>query len=142
MPTRQTLLGLLASLAFGLLWPAGLPLRAEGLEPAVRLEQAINEEAAGSQQRVSELARQTEDLLLEYRTVLREIEALRVYNDNLERVVVDQRGEIQSIDRQLAGLEDTNRDIVPLILEMIDMLEGKPMITSHYLGVHGTDLPE
>ena len=121
MSTRRTVLPLLAWLACAALLPA-VPLHAAGLEPAVQLEQAINDEAAESQERVSALARQTDDLLLEYRSVVRETEALRVYNDNLERVVIDQRDEIESINRQLAGLEDTNRGVVPLMLEMIDAL--------------------
>lgn len=109
-------------LAASALWLTAPPLPAVELEPVIRLEQAINEEAAESQERVSALARQTEDLLADFRAVVRETEALRIYNDNLERVVVDQRDEMQSIDRQLAGLEDTNRDVVPLMLEMIDTL--------------------
>ncbi|NIV31048.1 MAG: DUF3450 family protein, partial [Anaerolineae bacterium] len=35
----------------------------------------------------------------------------------------DQRSEIVSINNQLEGLEATNRGVVPLMLEMIDMLE-------------------
>jgi hypothetical protein len=89
----------------------------------VQAETGINQDSAKSQQRVSSLARQTQDLLSEYRAVVRETEALRIYNDNLERVVVDQRNEVQSINRQLQGLEDTNRGVVPLMLEMIETLE-------------------
>jgi septal ring factor EnvC (AmiA/AmiB activator) len=97
--------------------------QAQDLQPVVELEQSINEDAADSQERVSALAAQTQDLLSEFRAVVRETEALRVYNDNLERVVVDQRDEIQSVNRQLEGLEDTNRGVVPLMLEMIDALD-------------------
>jgi hypothetical protein len=121
-PKKQMVLPLLAQLAAVMLLAQGAPLPAQDLEPAVRLEQAINEGAAESQERVSALATQARDLLSEYRAVVRETEALRIYNDNLERVVVDQRDEIQSINRQLEGLEDTNRDVVPLMLEMIETL--------------------
>jgi hypothetical protein len=40
----------------------------------------------------------------------------------LEKVVTDQREEIVSIDSQLEGLEQTNRGVIPLMLEMIDTL--------------------
>ena len=115
-------LPLLLRLGVCMLASLAAPLPAQDLEPVLNLEQAINAEASESQERVSALATQTRDLLSEYRAVVRETEALRIYNDNLERVVIDQRDEIQSIDRQLEGLEDTNRDIVPLMLEMIGML--------------------
>ena len=122
LPKYQILRSFLTWLVATALWLTASALPAAGLEPVIGLEQALNEAAAESQERVSALARQTDDLLAEYRAVVRETEALRVYNDNLERVVVDQRDEIQSIGRQLAGLEDTNRDVVPLMLEMIDTL--------------------
>ena len=72
---------------------------------------------------MTSLAEEARGLLAEYRSVVRETEGLKAYNDNLQRVVSDQRDEVQSINRQLAGLEETNRDVVPLMLEMIDMLD-------------------
>ncbi|MGK2926075.1 MAG: DUF3450 domain-containing protein [Lysobacterales bacterium] len=93
------------------------------LETTMQAETGINQDSAKSQQRVSSLAQQTQDLLNEYRAVVRETEALQIYNDNLERVVVDQRDEVQSINRQLEGLEATNRGVVPLMLEMIAALD-------------------
>jgi sugar-specific transcriptional regulator TrmB len=104
-------------------WLAIGCLQAQGLTEPVQVESRINDAAATSQSRVSDLARQTEDLLAEYRAVVRETESLRIYNDNLERVVNDQRDEIQSINRQLEGLEETNRGVVPLMLEMIESLD-------------------
>jgi len=96
---------------------------AQSLDSSVQVEQQINENSASSQTRVSGLARQTQDLLTQYRSLVRETESLKIYNDNLERVVSDQQNEVQSITRQLAGLEDTNRGVVPLMLEMIEALE-------------------
>jgi len=95
---------------------------AQNLDSSVQVEQQINENSASSQTRVSGLARQTQDLLIEYRSLVRETESLKIYNDNLERVVSDQQNEVQSITRQLAGLEETNRGVVPLMLEMIEAL--------------------
>lgn len=103
--------------------PAQAQASVRTLETTMQVETGINQDSARSQQRVSNLAQQTQDLLNEYRAVVRETEALRIYNDNLERVVVDQRDEIQSINRQLEGLEATNRGVVPLMLEMIDALD-------------------
>jgi hypothetical protein len=97
--------------------------QAQNLGSTMQAEQKINDDSATSQKRVSGLARQTQDLLTEYRSVVRETEALKIYNDNLERVVTDQRDEIQSINRQLEGLESTNRGVVPLMLDMIDALD-------------------
>ena len=96
---------------------------AQVLESSVKTETGINKAASSSQKRVTRLAQQTADLLAEYRAVVRETESLKIYNDNLEKVVMDQREEVVSINQQLSGLEATNRGIVPLMLEMIDTLD-------------------
>ncbi|MDX1570773.1 MAG: DUF3450 domain-containing protein [Xanthomonadales bacterium] len=96
---------------------------ADVLDTAIQTEQQTNEQSQDSQQRINRLSEETEDLLAEYRRVVRETEALQVYNDQLSRVVDNQRVEIDSINKQLAELEETNRGVVPLLLEMIDMLE-------------------
>ncbi len=96
---------------------------AQALDSAVAVENRINRDSASSQDRVSDLARQTQDLLGEYRAVVRETESLEIYNDNLQKIVDDQRAEAVSINRQLEGLEETNRGVVPLMLEMIDSLD-------------------
>ena len=113
-------MGILGSCA--LIAVAGIT-QAQNLESTVQVESKINKDGAASQVRVTNLARQTQDLLTEYRSVVRETESLKIYNDNLERVVNDQRQEIQSINQQLSGLENTNRGVVPLMLEMIDALD-------------------
>ena len=112
-----------AACVFTLLLFAGAA-PAQSLGSSINAEEKITENSAQSQKRVSSLARQTQDLLTEYRSVVRETESLKIYNDNLERVVNDQRAEVESINRQLAGLEATNRGVVPLMLEMIETLDG------------------
>jgi regulator of replication initiation timing len=67
---------------------------AQNLDSSVQVEQQINENSASSQTRVSGLARQTQDLLTQYRSIVRETESLKIYNDNLERVVSDQQNEV------------------------------------------------
>ena len=96
--------------------------QAQTLDSTVNVETRINQDASVSQARVNGLAEQSQDLLTEYRTVVRQVESLQIYNGNLEKVVTDQRNEVESINRQLAGLEATNRGVVPLMLEMIDAL--------------------
>jgi hypothetical protein len=119
--TRRKGLRLLTLLSALLLFAPGGP-SAQDLSAPMETERGINDASARSQQRVSALARQTQDLLMEYRAVVRETESLVIYNDNLQRVVSDQETEIQSINRQLGRLEETNRGVVPLMLEMIDAL--------------------
>lgn len=95
---------------------------AQQLAAVVQAETGINQAASLSQKRVTQMAQQTADLLAEYRAVVRETGSIKIYNDNLEKIVMDQREELVSINQQLIGLEDTNRGVVPLMLEMIETL--------------------
>jgi len=60
-------------------------LQAQELDATVQAESRINQDGVTSQQRVTGLAKQTQDLLAEYRSVIRETESLKIYDDNLER---------------------------------------------------------
>jgi len=97
--------------------------QADVLDTTIQTEQTSNDQTRESQERINSLSEETEDLLSEFRRVVRETESLRVYNAQLEKVVENQRAEISSINSQLEKLEETNRGIVPMLIEMIDMLE-------------------
>ena len=92
------------------------------LQTAVQVVTNTNSAAANSQESVDRLSDQTEELLVQYRTVLSEIESLTIYNQQLEAVVNDQNAAIVSYNQQMTELESTNRAVVPMVIEMVDML--------------------
>ena len=92
------------------------------LNTAVQVAANTNKAAAKAQVRIEKLNSQTEDLTSKYRNLLNEIESLRAYNKQLETVVGDQREQISSINQQMTTLEQTNRGVVPMIIEMVDAL--------------------
>jgi hypothetical protein len=92
------------------------------LQTAVQVVTNTNTAAANSQNSIDRLSDQTEELLVQYRTVISEIESLTVYNQQLEAVVNDQNTAIVSYNEQMNELESTNRAIVPMVIEMVDML--------------------
>ena len=97
--------------------------QADVLDTTVQTEQEINRNDQTSQNRIDRLAEETDDLFAEYRRVVRETENLKVYNAQLQRVVNNQQEEIDIITAELEELESTNRGIVPLLIEMIDMFD-------------------
>lgn len=111
------------------LWLAGCALllsvstaQADALSESIQTEKKIDKNAAVSQGKVDKLADQAGELLAEYRQVIREVENLRIYNTQLEKVVNNQRSDIQSIEDQMSYLEETNRGVVPMMLEMVTVL--------------------
>lgn len=107
----------------GLLLAAGAALAADPLSTAVDATVEADKEAAASQQRIDRLADQTQSLLQEYRQASAQADDLNAYNDQLERLVANQKTEVESLARQLAGVRETDEKIVPLMRKMVQVLE-------------------
>lgn len=76
-----------------------------------------------SQKRIDKIADETRDIVHEYRGLLRSIDSLASYNLQLKKITDDQEAQLTSIDKQLNDIEETRREIVPLMLKMLDVLE-------------------
>jgi hypothetical protein len=85
-------------------------------------QQAANRAAAQSQNKINELADETQTMLYDYRNTLRETEAQRRYNELLAQRVSSQEEEMVSIQQQITDIERTNREIYPLMEKMVGTL--------------------
>ncbi|OEY69878.1 DUF3450 domain-containing protein [Rheinheimera salexigens] len=83
----------------------------------------IQRAAVQSQEKINTIYEQTQELLGEYRQVVDQTENLKVYNDFLATLVADQQRQVNGLQRQIDGLEDTRKGTVPLMFRMIDALE-------------------
>jgi hypothetical protein len=81
------------------------------------------DESRQSQQTIDKLADETTDMLQEYRTTVQQLDSLESYNQQLEKLITTQDETLASIAKQLDSVEETQRNIVPLMLNMIDVLE-------------------
>lgn len=104
-------------------WPT-LVFAADLMTQAIKAEDAIVRQAQESQARVDAMADETLRLVQEYRELRREQENLVVYNDNLEDMLRSQEAELVSLSRQIEDIKVTQREIVPLMLRMLDGLEA------------------
>lgn len=82
-----------------------------------------NKAAAASQQRVNATDDQSKQLLERYRAALWQSQQLTVYAQQLQQLVASQDLERQSLERQIAEIDRTERDLLPLMLRMVDSLE-------------------
>ncbi len=96
---------------------------ADPLNDLHKAEAKIHKAAAKSQTKIDSIFEQTQELIGVYRSVVDEREILKVYNDHVARLVADQNASIESFDRQIAGIDKTKQDVVPLMYRMIDTLE-------------------
>ena len=82
-----------------------------------------NQAAKRSQAKIDALTEETRKLLSEYKTVLKEIEGLRVYNRQLEKQIANQETEMAQLSTSIDEVTVIERQITPLMLRMIDGLE-------------------
>jgi hypothetical protein len=93
------------------------------LDDAIRLERGVTEEGAKSQKVVSRLSQETRDLLEQYRLARQKTDSLRVYNKALRELIDAQKVEATSIESQIDRAAAMEREIIPLMSEMVDVLE-------------------
>lgn len=114
-----------ASAAFASVLGLGLAtLAAAGeLAPVLAAEADKIEVAQASQQRIDKMVDETGDLETQYEQVTKELDGLRVYNDYLERQVADQIQELEELHRSIDQVSSMERQIMPLMIRMLDALE-------------------
>lgn len=96
---------------------------AQELDAPIELREEANVEGAESQKRVEEISGQTDSLVAEYRLTNKKIESLNIFNRQLRQVIGSQNEELESLQRQIDGVEEIGRAVTPLMLKMIDSLD-------------------
>ena len=85
--------------------------------------EAKNAAARKSQQKIDRLADETRDLLNDYKTVIKQIDGLKVYNSRLQRQIDNQSARLLEIDDAIDQVTIISRQMTPLAIRMIDGLE-------------------
>lgn len=103
--------------------PFQLFAEADPLDSAITETVKTHEDSHQTQQTIDKLADTTRDMLQEYRNTLQQIDSLKSYNNQLEKLIDNQKETKASISKQLDGVEDIQRNMVPLMLRMVSVLE-------------------
>jgi len=113
------------TLAFGLLisLTAVMAHAADPLAAAVATQTQADQAAAATQQRIDALDEQTQGVAAKYTQALADVDSLTQYNEQLARQVKSQQTEVASLERQLAALQVTEREVQPLMHKMVATLE-------------------
>jgi hypothetical protein len=95
----------------------------QALEGAVERRTGGNTEAAKTQHKIDEISDETDSLLTRFRTTLKQIDSIRIYNNQMRQLIASQEAEVESLADQLGRVEIVGRSVTPLMLRMIDALE-------------------
>ena len=95
----------------------------EMLDQTLETRSKGNVEAAKAQEQVDEISDATDELLAQYRTTLKQIDAIRIYNDQLRLLIGSQEQELASLADQLDRVELVGRSVTPLMKRMIEAVD-------------------
>lgn len=93
------------------------------LDPAKQTAEQINDSAKQSQDTIDGIASQIDSKLQQYKTLVKEMEGLEVYNGQLRKQIQNQQDEMQSLNDAIDEVSVIERQITPLMMNMIDGLE-------------------
>lgn len=86
--------------------------------------EARTDEGAKAQVAVEKIANQTGDIVAQYRSVTKVVDGLKIYNGLLQKQVDNQRAEMAALGESIDNVSLIERQIVPLMVRMIDSLDG------------------
>lgn len=78
---------------------------------------------ANDQTKIDSVADQTEKIVNDYRAVTKVVDGLRVYNALLQTQLNNQESEMQALSDSIANIALIERQIVPLMIRMLDALD-------------------
>lgn len=95
----------------------------EPLDTVLDVRAEGNDEAAQVQKRIDTIRDETDDLLSQYRTVLKQIDSIDLYNGQMRDLIEAQEKEIASLQDQLSRVQLVGRSVTPLMMRMVEGVE-------------------
>ena len=87
-------------------------MNSDKLKDSVAISTSSLEKASSNQREINKIDKETRDLEFEYIDTFKEYENLKLYNDQLQKIINSQLEEINSILDQIADLDNTNINII------------------------------
>lgn len=93
------------------------------IDDVVRSGEKRVDEGARAQAEIEKLGDQADDIEAQYRQVTKVVEGLEIYNGLLQKQVDNQVGEIAALSDSIEKVSLIERQIVPLMMQMIETLD-------------------
>jgi hypothetical protein len=95
----------------------------QAVDQIVAAEERRIQQAQESQDVIDGIVEDTRSITEEYRSVMKEVDGLIVYNTLLQRQIDDQNEELRNLSESIDSVTVIERQILPLLTRMIDGLE-------------------
>jgi len=93
------------------------------IEQVVEARSGGNDEAVEVQKRIDEISDETDNLLGQFRTTLKQIDSINQYNEQILKLIDSQNAEILSLGDQVGNVQSVGRSVTPLMIRMLDAIE-------------------
>ena len=84
---------------------------------------SANQIAQQSQARVNIIVDDTDKIITEYKSILKTVDGLRVYNAQMDRSIERQLQAMEELTENIKNVTDIKRQVEPLLVRMVDGLE-------------------
>ena len=105
------------------------------LKTAVGIQADSDTQGRKSQEKVNTLADQTDSDLREYKSVLKQIESMKIYNQQMRDLIASQVTEMSTIKDKMKNVSNLKKDILPLVASMLKNLKTFISLDTPFLKV-------
>jgi hypothetical protein len=95
----------------------------EVLEEMLDKRSEGNVDSVASQKRIDALSDESDVLVSEFRTTLKRIDSINLYNEQIRKLIDSQERELASLEEQVGRVQSVGRSVTPLMLKMVDAVE-------------------
>lgn len=93
------------------------------IDKSVKVLENTNKELQTYQKSIDKNEDSRQELLNEYKYVNSNLKSTKRYNTQLEKIITSQEEELKSFEQQIVDIEQTQKNIFPLMLDMISSLK-------------------
>ena len=86
-----------------------------------------------AQKKIDSLDIKSKEIYYEFKDTVAEYKSLKTYDDQLQEIINAQKSEIKNILQQIDSLDSTNKDILPFLKRMIDVLREFVLLDMPFL---------
>ncbi|AXH14028.1 hypothetical protein CRU99_07830 [Malaciobacter mytili] len=108
-------------------------LFANEIEKSMDVLEQTNSKLKNYQEKINNIDDKTQELLNEYKYTNTELKTSRIYNKQLKEIIASQKEELKSINQQLVNIENTQKNIFPLMLNMVESLKQLVKLDTPFL---------
>lgn len=103
------------------------------IDKSLDILEKTNNKLKSYQNKIDNVESQREELLSKYKYTNAELKSTKVYNEQLRKILQSQKEELRNINQQIVDIENTQKNIFPLMLDMIKSLKKLVQMDTPFL---------